>query len=71
MLNSRHPDITLTENGTTLGIDNFLGNCIYDRCTVKVGTLYLISGVLRCRIEYYCKAQARMQSFTEKGETTL
>ena len=71
MLDGRDADIALAEYGATLGFNDVLSYSLDDRLAFEVDALYLITGVLWCRIESHGEAQACVQSFSTKRETTF
>ena len=71
MLDGRDADIALAEYGATLGFNDVLGYSLDDRLAFEVDALYLITGVLWCRIESHGEAQACVQSLAAKRETTF
>ncbi len=62
MLDGRDADVALTEYGTTLCFNNVFSYSLDDRLAFKVDALYLITGVLWCRIESHGEAQACVQT---------
>ena len=54
MFYSRNADVAFAKHGTTLSINHFLCDSVYNRSAFKVGTLNFVSCIFRCRIEDYC-----------------
>ena len=65
VLDGSDAHIALGNDCTALGVNDVLGKGIDCRLSFEVNTLYLKSGVLRCRIECYCQTQTCVKAFPE------
>ena len=65
VLDGSDAHIALGNDCTALSVNDLLGKGIDCRLSLEVNTLYLKSGVLRCRIECYRQTQTCVKAFSE------
>lgn len=71
MLHGRHAHIALSEHRSALCVDHMLGNGIDDRHSFKVYALYLVTIVLRSRVERHGEAQTCMQTLSTERKAAF
>ena len=71
MFYGRDTSVALTQNGTTLGVNDVLSNGINSGFTLHIDALYFITVVLGCRVERDSQVQTRMQAFSVQRKATF
>ena len=71
VFHGRNAHVALCEDGSALGVGDFLGDGLDDGLSFEVDALDAVAGVFGCRIERHGEVQSRVQPFTRKRKTVF
>ena len=71
VFNGRNAHVALCQNGSALGVCDFLGDGLDDGLSFEVDALNAVAGVFGYRIERHGEVQTRVQPFTRKRKTVF
>ena len=71
MFDGRHTHVALSENRTTLGVDDLLCDSFDSRLPFEVGALNAVACVLGCGVEGNGEVKTCVQSLARQRETAF